>query len=162
MAVIGELENKTYRRLGILLILMGAAFAAATYLGLPFIYSLWPLLSLSLGIGFIGIFIKRHRGGSFYLGTGVYLAQFSLLALYCNFTSWSILSSLWPVFIAFLGVVFAVNFIVVRRNHFVLFLGVLSFLLAGFFMLVFNVDTDYWWMVFVVVGVSVLVTGRRS
>jgi len=162
MAVIGELENRTYSRLGILLIFLGGAFAAATYLGLPFVYGLWPLLTLSLGTGFIGIYAKRHRGGSFYLGFGVYLTQFSILALYCNFTSWSMLSSLWPIFVAFLGVVFTVQFLAVRRNHFVLFLGVLSFLLAGFFLLVFNVDTSYWWVVFVVVGVSVLVTGRRS
>ena len=65
-----------------------------------------PLLITSLGGGLVGIFHQRGRRESVFLGAGVYLICFSLLALYCSFTSWSRLAVLWPLFIGFLGVAF--------------------------------------------------------
>ena len=159
MPTIGDLENTTYRRLGILLILVGLLCAAGSSLGLPVVFKLWPLLVLGLGVGFVGIFAGRRTRGTFYLALGEYLILFSGLALYCNFTSWRSLRHLWPIFIAFLGVVFATLLVFRRRNRFLLFLSLLFVLASASLFLIFSFGTEYWWSA--LVGLSVLVLGTR-
>jgi hypothetical protein len=162
MPTIGDLENTTYRRLGLLLILVGLLCAAATYLGLPVVFKLWPLLVLGLGVGFIGIFVGRRARGAAYLALGEYLILFAGLALYCNFTSWRNLGHLWPAFIAFLGVVFATLLVFRRRNRFLLFLSLLFVLVSASLFIIFSFGGQYWWSALVLVGLSVLVLGTRK
>jgi hypothetical protein len=159
MPTIGDLENTTYRRLGILLILVGLLCAVGSSLGLPVVFKLWPLLVLGLGVGFIGIFAGRRARGAFYLALGEYLVLFSGLALYLNFTSWRSLSHLWPAFIAFLGVVFATLLFFRRKNRFLLFLALLFVLVSASLFLIFSFGNQYWWSILVLVGLSVLVLG---
>ncbi len=162
MPTTGDLENTTHRRLGILLILVGLLCAAASHFGLPVVYKLWPLLILSLGFGFIGIFAKRRARGAIYLALGEYLVLFSILALYCNFTSWSNLGHLWPVFIAFAGVVFATLLVFRRRNHLLLFLALSFVLLSASLLLMFFCGSQYWWSIPILVGLSVIMSGTRK
>ena len=155
-----ELENTTFRRLAILLIVIGVIFAINSILGYSFVYQLWPGLILLPGTGFIGIFLKRKERGSLYLAVGEYLVLFTGLALYCNFTSWASLSYLWPVFITFLGVVFLSIFLVRRKSRFLFFLGLLLLSLSVFFFFVFSGGSQFWWLIFILVGLSILLSGK--
>ncbi|MHC4504277.1 MAG: hypothetical protein ACYTFI_13305, partial [Planctomycetota bacterium] len=139
-----DLDAVTYRRLGVLLIVVGLVAAAGAHLGLPVVFKLWPLLTLGLGIGFIGMFVGRRASGALFLGVGEYLVLFSGLALYCNFTSWRNLRHLWPVFIAFLGVVFATMLAIRRESRFLLFLALLFLLLSASPFVIFQSGSEYW------------------
>ena len=162
MSTISDLEGTTYRRLGILLIAIGLASAAGSYFGFPAVYKLWPLLVLSLGIGFVGIFAKRKARGALHLALGEYLILFSGLALYCNFTSWRNLKHLWPVFVAFLGVVFATVLVFRRGSRFLLFLSLLFLLLSASMFVMYYLGSQYWWSLPILAGLSILVAGTRK
>lgn len=161
MSTMTDLEAVTHRRLGVLLIVVGLVAAAGSHLGLPVVFKFWPLLTLSLGIGFIGMFAGRRARGAVYLALGEYLILFSGLAFYCNFTSWRNLGHLWPVFIAFLGVVFATMLVLRRESRFLLFLALLFLLLSAALFVVFTYGSQYWWSVPVLAGLSILVSGIR-
>jgi hypothetical protein len=162
MSSMNELENITYRRLGILLIATGVLCAVASYFGLPLVYKLWPALVLSTGIGFIGIYVKRRGRGSQYLVVGEYFVLFSGLAFYCNFTSWGELTELWPIFMTFLSVVFATLYFTRRRRRFMLFLSFFFLVASVLAFLVFSFDGQYWWSVFFLLGLGVLLTGKSK
>jgi len=161
MAAMNDLESTTNRRLGVLLIVLGLLFAASSHLGSELVFQLWPLLVMGLGIGFVGIFAKRRGRGAFYLALGEYLILFSGLALYCNFAGWGCLRRLWPVFVAFLAVVFATLFVLYRRRRFLLFFALMFFLLSAFFLLYYSLGSEYWWTILILAGLSILLTGRR-
>jgi hypothetical protein len=162
MSTMNDLEGTTYRRLGLLLIAIGLACAAGSHLGFPVAYKLWPLLTLSLGIGFVGIFARSRTRGVVYLALGEYLILFSGLALYCNFTSWRNLGQLWPLFIAFLGVVFASLLVFRRGSRLLPFLALLFLFLSASLFLIYIYGSQYWWSIPVVVGLAVLGSGTRK
>jgi hypothetical protein len=155
-----DLENVTYRRLAFLLIGIGLVFAVNSIMGLSIIYKLWPILILLPGTGFIGIFLKRKAKRSLYLSVGEYLILFTGLALYCNFTSWTNLAHLWPIFITFLGIVVFSVFLFHRKNRLLLLVGLLLISLSVFFFFVFSIDVHYWWIIFILAGLSILFTCR--
>ena len=162
MAATRDLDQVTYRRLGVLLIVIGGILAAGVKLKLPAVYKLWPILTLGLGVGFVGIYVKRRGRGSLYLALGEYLVLFSGLAFYLNFTSWENLAHLWPLFMAFLAVVFATIFIVGRRRRLVLFLALLLLVGTVFSFLVLSLGSEYWWTAFIFAGLSVLASGKSK
>ncbi|MHC4661515.1 MAG: hypothetical protein ACYS8W_07480 [Planctomycetota bacterium] len=155
-----DLENVTYRRLAILLIAIGVILAVDAFLGYSAAYKLWPVLILLPGIGFIGIFVKQKGRGALYLAIGEYLILFMGLALYCNFTSWRNLARIWPVFVTFFAIVLLSMFIFHHRNRFLFFLGLLLLFLSLFFFLVFSIGAQYWWAIFILVGLSILLSGK--
>jgi hypothetical protein len=134
-------------------------FASDSLLKLSFVYKLWPVIILILGIGLVGIFAKRKASGDIFLAAGEYLICFSGLAFYCNFTSWKNMSEIWPLFIAFLGIVFVTLFVLHSKKRFLLLLGLLHLSLSIFFFLVFSLTGQLWWTIFILVGVSILVSG---
>jgi len=158
MPMIIEQENVTYKRFAYLLILIGMLLALDSYWNVSLFLSLWPLLVLMLGVGFIGIFTKQKRRGFTYFVIGIYLILFTGLALYCNFTSWGILSSYWPIFITFLGIVFISIFIYNKASRIMLFIGLLLIFLSLYFFLIFSIGSDAWWIIFVLVGLSILLS----
>ena len=160
MSTMKDFENTTYRRLAIFLIMIGLLFAFDSLLRLSFIYKLWPVIILILGIGLVGIFVKRKASGDIFLAVGEYLICFSGLAFYCNFTSWRNMSEIWPLFIAFLGIVFVTLFILHSKKRFLLLLGLLHLSLSIFFFLIFSLTGQLWWTIFILVGLSILVSGR--
>ncbi|MHC4250964.1 MAG: hypothetical protein ACYS9X_17695 [Planctomycetota bacterium] len=155
-----DLDQVTYRRLGVLLMAIGGILAAGSWLKLPTVYKLWPALVLGLGVGFVGIYVKRRGRGAFYLALGEYLVLFSGLAFYLNFTTWRNLAHLWPLFMAFLAVVFGTLFIVGRRRRFVLFLALLLLVSTVFSFLVLSHGSKYWWTAFILAGLSVIASGK--
>ena len=158
MATMIEQENITYRRFAYLLVFIGLLLAADSYWNISLFLSLWPLLVLMLGVGFIGIFKKQKRRGFTYFVIGIYLILFTGLALYCNFTSWGILSSYWPIFITFLGMVFISIFIYNKASRITLFLGLILIFLSLSFFLIFSIGSNAWWTIFVLVGLSILLS----
>ena len=149
-----------YIRLGVLLIIIGMLFAVETFFGVRFLYRLWPVFLSMTGIGFIGIFYKREKREGLYLALGVYLICFSLLALYCNYNSWGMLGRLWPLFITFLGFsLLFINYLKARRRLF-LFLGLILISLSAVFLLTFSVNQGLWWIIFILLGLSILIAGR--
>ncbi len=151
---------KTYTRFSLLLIGIGLLLSLDTVLGRPIVYKFWPLLIAVAAVGFIGIFISRNRREPSFLGLGVYLACFAVLALYCNFTSWASLKLLWPLFIAALGLSFFAMLFFARKKYPFLLLSLLFFSLSAVFFVVFSLGGQYWWIVFILVGLSILVAER--
>jgi hypothetical protein len=150
------------RRLAVLLIFIGVVFAVDSVLGLSVAHKLWPLLLTILAAGLIGIYVKRNARDGVFLASGVYLLCFSGLALYCSFTSWATLAELWPLFIAFLGIVFLALFFARGRNRWFLLLGLLLLSAAVVFWLFLALSGRFWWIVFVLVGVSLLASERAG
>jgi hypothetical protein len=157
-----ELDAITYRRLGLLLVAIGLISAAGTMFGYPALYRLWPVLTLSLGIGLIGMFARKERKATLHLAFGEYLVLFSGLALYCSFTTWRNLGRLWPLLIAFLGVVFATLLIFCRRSRLIPFFALLFLLLSAALFGMFTYGAEYWWSIPVATGLSILAAGARA
>jgi hypothetical protein len=150
----------SYSRFGVLLAVIGVALAIDTILNLSVLYKLWPLLLTMLGAGFVGIYVRRARHESIYIGIGVYLIGFSILALYCSFTSWAALASLWPVFIGLLGLSFCFGHFFGRPRPSILLAGLLLISLAAVFFFIFTLSHRLWWTVFVLAGISFLIFDR--
>ena len=148
----------SHGRFGIILVIIGLLLAVDSILKLSLIYKLWPVLITVVGVGFIGIFRQRARKEPLYLSVGIYFIGFSILALYCNFSSWTTLSTLWPLFIAILGIALIGSFIFCRRQRIQLLLGLLLLSLCTVFFFVFTLDSRLWWTGFILGGISILVS----
>ena len=149
-----------YHRLALMLVVMGLLFGVDTLAGIAVIWRLWPLLITILGIGFVGIFARRGRREATYLAVGVYLICFSGLAIYCSFTTWTALAWLWPLFIAFMGLTLLAVVTFCRRGRLMLLLGLLLVSLSAVFFFVFALSPAYWWVIFVLAGISILIAER--
>jgi hypothetical protein len=150
----------SYGRLGILLALIGIIMAVDTLADLSFFYRLWPLAITVLGIGFIGIYVRRSRRESVYIGMGVYLVGFSGLALYCSLTTWTALTVLWPIFITLMGLSFVFGYLFGTRGPGLLLAGLLFISLSALFFSLFSFNRRLWWSIFILAGTSFLVFDR--
>jgi len=150
----------SYGRFAILLFVIGGLFAIDSWFHLSFIYKLWPLIITMLGIGFIGIFKTRDRKEALYLAVGIYLICFSGLALFCDFTHWGVLKTLWPIFISFLGIAITFSYVLCQKRAAWLLAGLLLISTSAVFFLVFSVSKDLWWSVFLLAGMSVWIAER--
>lgn len=158
MRTIIEQENTTYRRLACILILIGVLLGVDSFIGSTVFLNLWPILVLVLGLGFIGIFSKGRRKGFTYLVIGIYMILFTALALYCNFTTWSILNKFWPIFIMFLGVAFIIICFANKSHKIMFFAGLLLIFLAIYFYAIFSITTNAWWSIFILAGICILLS----
>ncbi len=162
MSIPGKSDSASYSRFAFILITIGILIALESFFKLGIVFKLWPVLTLILGGGLIGIYKQRKTTGLLFLGSGEYLILFSILALYCNFTSWSRMSFLWPLFIIFMGVVFFTLYGADRKKRSFLFLGLVLISLSIFFYLMFKVDLQYWWSIFILVGISILISEKTK
>lgn len=153
-------ERITVRRLALVFLGVGLAFAVDAYFRLSLVWRLWPLAVLALGIGLIGIFFKRKASGSWFLVVGIYLACFAGLALVCNFSTWKYLAHGWPLFILFFGATFVGLFFFHDRRRRILLCGLLLVSLGLLFLLVFAWGGQYWWIMFWLVGLSLFAAER--
>ncbi|MBN1854640.1 MAG: hypothetical protein JW829_18050 [Pirellulales bacterium] len=148
------------KRLAFLLILIGLLIALDTFLKLDVIYRLWPILIAMVGGGLIGIFYHGNSQVPMFLVTGVYLLCFSGLALYCSFTSWTAMARLWPLFITFLGVVFLALCTIREKRRMVLLAGLLLISLSAMFSVTQSFGAGWWWIILILVGLSILVAEK--
>jgi hypothetical protein len=149
-----------YTRFGILLGVVGIVLGIDMMAQLYVLYKLWPMLLTLLGTGFIGIYLRRGRAEAAYVAVGVYIIGFSALALYCNFTAWSRLSFLWPVFVGLMGVSFVSAFGTGARKPLLLLSGLLFLSLGVVFYIVFELSSQLWWTVFILAGISFFIFDR--
>jgi hypothetical protein len=156
----GNYFFSSYGRLGILLSVIGVFLAIDSFTDAVVLYKLWPLLLTLLGTGFFGIYIQRARREGSYISVGTFIVGLSALALYCNFTSWNTLSSLWPVFIALLGVSMVTCYLFGNRRPAILLTGLLFISLAIAFYLIFSFNNSLWWTIFILAGCSFVVFDR--
>jgi len=147
----------SYGRMGILLVAIGVLLAIDSFSRMNIMYKLWPMLCTVSGIGFIGIYQQRARREAAYIVVGSFLIQFSLLALYCNFTTWSALALFWPFFIGMFGVSMILGFIFGKRSPAMFLSGLLTLSAGTVFFLVFGLDPGLWWSIFFLAGGSFFV-----
>ncbi|MFP4520650.1 MAG: hypothetical protein ACLFQK_00745 [Fibrobacterota bacterium] len=159
------MSNKTPNsntRFALLLIIVGFLTALDVISGYRIISKLWPLLVTMLGAGLTGIFIKRGGREALYLIPGVYLVCFSLFALYLNFTSWSSMSFLWPLFILFMGISFMAAFIFCKKHKKYILLSLLLISVSFVFLITGALGGEYWWSVFILIGISILISEKAG
>jgi len=149
-------------KISLFFILIGIVFAVETFFDVRIVHKLWPLITVVLGSGLVNIFFLRRKRDVIFFSAGSYLVMFSLLAFYLNFTSWTYLADLWPLFIAFAGMSFLFVFGLKSSSRLYLLLGLflISFSIAFFIML--SVSTKYWWTIFFLSGLSILAAGRTD
>jgi len=153
-------ESDVPRRLAFLLFVIGAVFAVDAFFGLSLAARFWPLLITVVSIGFIGISLRGPGRQPWLLVVGVYTGCFSILALVCNGISWGLLSRLWPLFIAFIGVTFIALYLYCHRSRFYLFAGLLLVAVCGAFSAVLATGSSHWWVIFIAAGLSIRVAEK--
>jgi len=154
-------EQITYSRVSVLLIIIGVLLGLDNYLDLALAADWWPLFVLTTGLGFIGIYRQKKLNGSLYLGIGVYLICFSVLAMICNFTSWNCLAFWWPLFIAFWGIAQLTVLFCGSGDRLLLFTSLMLISVSVLFFLIFTYHGQFWWLIFVMVGLSILLSGKK-
>jgi hypothetical protein len=152
----------SYGRFAILLMIVGCLLAIDSIFHLAFVPRLWPLLITVMGIGFIGIFATRGRREALYLTTGINIVCFSGLALWCVFTSWGSLATLWPLFVTFMGIALVCDYFLCQKKKLWLLVGLLLISSSVVFFFVFSISADLWWTVFLLAGVSIWISERAK
>ncbi len=117
---------------------------------------LWPVFPLVIGIGLIMLFFQSGRRDLKILGIGLFLAQSSVIFFFYNFSSWSIISKTWPLFLLCLGISsFSAAFF--RRDAKILKnSGLFLMFLALAFILIFSLDARFWPVSLVLFGIWLL------
>lgn len=149
-----------YDVVAILATLIGTLLLAENFGLIGHVGEGWPLTVTLVGSALILAGLGRGDYGSGLIGTGVYLVLTSLLFLYLNFTSWSKMATLWPLFIGFLGVAIFVASKGWRRRNILLFLSLFLVFLSLMFFLVFSIEVRLWPISLILFGISLFFIGR--
>ena len=148
-------SKKTIVFLGLLLIIVGTLITLENFMVIKKISIHWPVFLLIIGFGFIMLFFQRKRADLVLLWLGSFIFILGIFFYYLNFTSWSRLSSLWPIFLGIVGLSFLSIGLFSKILFFIYF--ALSFLaLFAVFSLVFSISYKLWPMSFVIFGISLL------
>ena len=116
---------------------------------------LWPGFVLILAAGFLILFFERRTDDLALLFLGTILSLLGVFFFYLNYTTWSKMSKLWPVFLGIAGAGFLTMYLKSRDRLF-LFISVALIMLAGVFFLVFGVSLHLWPLSLVAFGISLL------
>lgn len=147
---------RTAQFLSPLLILIGVLVTLENFQVIGCVSAHWPLLPLILGLGFLMLFRQRQRSDAVLLWLGSFLTILALFCYYLNFTAWSHLARLWPIFLGIVGLSFLALGIDTRRPLYLYFAGAFMALFV-ILMLVFSVSARLWPMSFAVFGLSLWV-----
>lgn len=120
---------------------------------------LWPGFVIILGTGFGVLFFERGKNDLALLWLGTALNLLGLFFFYLNYTSWTHMATLWPVFLGIAGASFIVLYGSSRARIF-LFLAAALIMLSAVFYLVFGVSLRLWPLSLVAFGVSLLFLNR--
>ena len=101
---------------GLGLIGLGLAVLAASLFGWA---SLWPLFPVLAGLGlFVSYLVSGAKdGGLAFLGTLAILSGLFLFGFTLGVWTWEEMATLWPVFLAIVGIAFLVAFLAERRSR---------------------------------------------
>ena len=148
-------KKKTLYFLAVLFILVGILLTLENLNLIGGISRHWPVFLLILGAGFILLFLKSRRD-EFLVWFGSFVFLLGGFFYILNFTSWSSLATLWPVFLGLVGLSFLVTGALERKRIFVYF-AVIFISLSLVLTLVFAISTGLWPLSLVFFGLSLLV-----
>ena len=149
-----------YRPLAIICIICGALLLLSAYGIIGEISKLWPVFPLILGVGLCLLYFKKQRFDFALLGIGTYFICISFFFLFLNYTSWSILTDAWPLFVGFLGLAFLAPVIFGKKRGIFIFLALFLIFLSSVFILAFSADSKFWPISLVLFGICLLLVGR--
>jgi hypothetical protein len=141
--------------MAVVLIIIGIIFLLENYGFISGAWFLWPLLPLIIGVGFCMLFF-RARKDIVLLGLGCFILLNSIFFLFLNFTGWSLLTYLWPVFIIILGLTFIACY-AVSKKKILIYLAIILIALATSFILIFAVSTSLWPISIILTGASFMI-----
>jgi len=116
----------------------------------------WPVFLLIIGSGFIMLFLQKNKTDLVLLWLGSFISMHGVFFYYLNFTSWNVLSTLWPIFLGIVGMCFLSIWFFSRIPLYAYFaISFTSLFLA--LSLVFSISPKLWSMTLVIVGFSLLI-----
>lgn len=148
-------KGKSVLTLAVVLIAAGAALTLENMGVVSGASRLWPAFVLILSAGFLIMFFNREKNDPALLFLGTVLSLLGAFFFYLNYTAWSHMSKLWPVFLGIAGAGFLAIYLESRVRLFLL-LSVALVMLAGVFYLVFGVSLHLWPLSLVAFGLSLL------
>lgn len=150
------MDKSRYSVFASLCIIIGVLLILENYGYINGVYNLWPIFPFVFGTGLYLVYVDRGKKDAVALGMGVYLIQFSILAFYANYTSWSSMTHLWPFFVGFLGVSFLSVYLSTGKGIIFFHLSIFLIGLCVVFFLIFSVDYRLWPISLVLFGISIL------
>ena len=127
----------------------------------PGISKIWPIFLVLLGGGFIIIFMNKGKVEIPMMGIGVSLVLLSIFFFYLNYTNWSNLKILWPIFIGITGIAFGVSSLYTRLKVFkYISLGLVSLSVA--LLLIFSISYKFWPISITLLGISFLLVSIQE
>ncbi len=146
--------------IAVLSILSGLILILESYGIVHGFWRLWPLFPLILGAGFLLLYFHQARRDTLLMGLGIYLVCCAFLFFFLNYTSWTLLGDLWPLFIGFLGLAFIGPVLGGRWRRIFLPIALGLLLICGVFLLVATVDPRLWPISLVLFGGCLLLIAR--
>ncbi len=141
--------------LSLLLILAGIALTLENVGIIVGASKLWPIFLLILGAGFIILFLEHRKREPSLIFLGITITLLGLFFFYLNFTTWSQMATMWPIFLGIAGSGFLAMYLSGRHRLF-LFLAVALVMLAAVFYVVFGISLQLWPLSLVAFGASLL------
>jgi hypothetical protein len=125
-------------------------------------WKLWPIFPLFLGLGGLFFFKSSDRKDLVPLGISIYFVLCSLFFFFLNFTTWSVMSDVWPTFIGIFGVTILITAYFAERKKWFALSGLFFVFLALVFFLVFAIEAKLWPLSLMLFGVWILLIPERS
>ncbi|MBU2561219.1 MAG: hypothetical protein KKD17_02895 [Nanoarchaeota archaeon] len=148
-------HTSSFNILAVILILLGLILLLENFGIVSGAWLIWPILPLILGVGFTMLYFKTKKD-LVLLGLGMFIGLNSLFFFYLNFTRWSLLAYLWPVFIVIIGITFLACYLLSEKKV-ILYLSVILMALGASFILIFVISTMLWPITLVLAGVSFII-----
>lgn len=124
-------------------------------------WKLWPVFPFFLGLGGVWFFNLGKEKDLITLGIGSYLVLISIFFFFLNFTSWGLMTTLWPTFIGVFGVsVLAVSYYAERKKWLIVS-GLFFIFLAFVFFMVFTIEAKLWPVSLILFGIWLLIIPER-
>lgn len=146
-------KTASFNVLAGILIFLGIILLLENFSILDGAWMIWPFLPLILGTGFVMLFFRNRKKDLVLLGLGTFTGLISLLFFYLNFTSWMLLTYLWPSFIIILGLTFFACWLPSRKRV-LLYLGIFLIALGVSFILIFAISANLWPLSLILGGIS--------
>lgn len=150
---------------GVILIVLGIAFLLAQF-NVIRSDQVWPLFILAPGVGFWAMYFysKDRQSQAGLLIPGTITSLIGLLFFYLNFSDWSQMEFLWPVFPLIVGVAFYVFYFASGKNskdRGILVPATILTAVGILFLMIARFSYKLWPIILIAVGILMLF-GRRD